>query len=602
MEMTNKEFSAHFSDAFTPEIKAFGFHTLLMEGFDCLIVTDREDKEKAYCTHCKKWVKIPGDTVHTGSPKSIRAAEVREYNRHCCHHGAWGMTEADIELEKAEKERRKAIEKRKRAWCPECHNVYAVYHQWRMNMGQMDGYVSISVFEKSKVQPDAVVLRRIEVERHYGNGDEPVVKDKFVEAERYLFRMGQKTVRQNCIYPKYIRLPYVSYGWKRTLVKKFVKSIYDNAHRISTSMWSDPIKGHYRMNIGSLLDAIKGTPYQYLFNEGRVYLNHYDQYEFKEGYPLHVIGLMDLYSLHPWIELLMKNTMENIVIDHLGGKRFAGAISWRAKSIKSAVKRFTKKDLKDIVEFNKNVERGCSRVQEKALSVLAEFREKAFPKMTLAYAMVIANEERETLDRLIKIAGNLKINIDKAIAYCVKQNKGKGHAVGDWLDYLGQAEKLRMDLSKESNIFPKNLARIHANLSRQIKYQHDKELDEQLKATLATRNKIFRWKGKKYFIRPAESTKELVAEGKTLHHCVGGYAERHAKGETTILFVRDNENPDKPLYTMEVRGSEKEGWHMVQIRAKMNGRPPEEVLKMVKQFMERVNNKGKTKKVRIRVA
>ena len=46
MEMTNKEFSSHFSDKFTPEIKAFAKHTLLKEGFDCLIVTDREDKEK----------------------------------------------------------------------------------------------------------------------------------------------------------------------------------------------------------------------------------------------------------------------------------------------------------------------------------------------------------------------------------------------------------------------------------------------------------------------------------------------------------------------------------------------------------------------------
>ena len=89
-----------------------------------------------------------------------------------------------------------------------------------------------------------------------------------------------------------------------------------------------------------------------------------------------------------------------------------------------------------------------------------------------------------------------------------------------------------------------------------------------------------------------------MAEGKTLHHCVGGYAERHAKGVITILLVRENENPDKPLYTMEVRGSVKEGWHMVQIRGNMNADPPAEVKKIVKRFMEQVNAKGKEGKVR----
>ena len=79
MEMTNKEFSSHFSDTFTPEIKSFGRETLLKEGFDCLIVTDKEDKEKAYCTHCKKWVKIPGDNLHSGSP---RTAWRRERDSH----------------------------------------------------------------------------------------------------------------------------------------------------------------------------------------------------------------------------------------------------------------------------------------------------------------------------------------------------------------------------------------------------------------------------------------------------------------------------------------------------------------------------------------
>ena len=34
---------------------------------------------------------------------------------------------------------------------------------------------------------------------------------------------------------------------------------------------------------------------------------------------------------------------------------------------------------------------------------------------------------------------------------------------------------------------------------------------------------------------------------------MGGYADRMAKGETAILFVRRKTEPDKPYYTMEYR-------------------------------------------------
>ena len=49
---------------------------------------------------------------------------------------------------------------------------------------------------------------------------------------------------------------------------------------------------------------------------------------------------------------------------------------------------------------------------------------------------------------------------------------------------------------------------------------------------------------------------EIAAEGKALKHCVGGYAERHLSGSTTILFLRDRRRPGKPLVTIEMRGKE----------------------------------------------
>ena len=147
MKMSAAEFAGHFANGFTKEIKDFATESILKEGFDCLIVTDREDKEKAFCTHCKKWVKIPGDNLHTGSPRYLREEEKR--NAYYCHAGYGGIPEE-------EHRRRLEIRNRKIKKCPSCGFNFNVYHQWRMDMGQLDGTVSISVWAKSKADPAAV--------------------------------------------------------------------------------------------------------------------------------------------------------------------------------------------------------------------------------------------------------------------------------------------------------------------------------------------------------------------------------------------------------------------------------------------------------------
>lgn len=52
-----------------------------------------------------------------------------------------------------------------------------------------------------------------------------------------------------------------------------------------------------------------------------------------------------------------------------------------------------------------------------------------------------------------------------------------------------------------------------------------------------------------------KSTFDIIAEGKALSHCVGGYADRHAKGVLTILFLRRQEEPNRSLVTIEMRGN-----------------------------------------------
>ena len=48
------------------------------------------------------------------------------------------------------------------------------------------------------------------------------------------------------------------------------------------------------------------------------------------------------------------------------------------------------------------------------------------------------------------------------------------------------------------------------------------------------------------------SAEEIIAEGKTLHHCVGGYAARHVQGKTVILFLRNAKKPMRSFLTIEM--------------------------------------------------
>lgn len=53
---------------------------------------------------------------------------------------------------------------------------------------------------------------------------------------------------------------------------------------------------------------------------------------------------------------------------------------------------------------------------------------------------------------------------------------------------------------------------------------------------------------------PPKTPEEVVIEGIALRHCAKTFVEKIAKGETIIVFIRRKEEPDKPFYTMEIRG------------------------------------------------
>lgn len=148
----------------------------------------------------------------------------------------------------------------------------------------------------------------------------------------------------------------------------------------------------------------------------------------------------------------------------------------------------------------------------------------------------------------------------------------KRNMANDWIEYIGWCKELKYDLDNMFIYMPKNFKKVHDRIAKEYqtlqdkkaaaeKKRREKEIKnkmEQTKAVFVEIMKVnkgntdaFSLKGKGLVLVVPESAEDIKAEGEALHHCVGTYIERIAKGETSIFFIRKKEAPDKPYYTME---------------------------------------------------
>lgn len=154
--------------------------------------------------------------------------------------------------------------------------------------------------------------------------------------------------------------------------------------------------------------------------------------------------------------------------------------------------------------------------------------------------------------------------------------RDKSREVGTLIDYWEMAKKIRMDLDVERVRFPKDLKWSHDNAVRLYNEQKDTEASAlSLEKFRERENALmdYAWEANGILIRPCATEKELRAEGRTLNHCVGTYANGHVQGKTAIFFVRKVETLDVPWFTLQL--DEKE-MKILQNRGENNCDPPED--------------------------
>lgn len=128
---------------------------------------------------------------------------------------------------------------------------------------------------------------------------------------------------------------------------------------------------------------------------------------------------------------------------------------------------------------------------------------------------------------------------------------------------------------------------------REIEQRSQAQRDADLQKRLAKyeeenkkRKKKWEFSNEKFAIVFPMTVPEVRLEGEALHHCVGGYAQRHIQNEATILFLRKEESPDTSFYTIEVTKNGAE-WKVVQVYGACNkwvGNDPEAAVFLYRYF------------------
>jgi len=152
-------------------------------------------------------------------------------------------------------------------------------------------------------------------------------------------------------------------------------------------------------------------------------------------------------------------------------------------------------------------------------------------------------------------------------------------------DYVSMSESLKVDMSRKSIRFPRNIKEAHDLLLprfNQVKHQVDDKKFKQAVKKLYSRMKEYA--NEDYRIVFPALRSDLITEGQTLNHCVGAnrYYENHIAGTRMIFFIRRAKDPEKPFITAEIDMKELK---ILQLYGFGDRSAPPEVRKFANEFL-----------------
>lgn len=257
------------------------------------------------------------------------------------------------------------------------------------------------------------------------------------------------------------------------------------------------------------------------------------------------------------IEMLNKTGFAELVDDLVCGRRKNAKIfNWHADSYKDAFG-LTRQEMQQWRDSGAPIQAIASYKSLRRAGQHPDFAQLA--------AIYCSYSDVQKFFKMARRAGLQPAELHR---YLAKQIRDKQTAHPSWMlgllaDYYDMAQRLGWELgSTEAPWTPRDLRAKHDEAAEEQKLQEIRRRTAELAAkqaaaeeSLARRREKYNAERGGYIIRIADTAEEIQIEGRTLHHCVGGYAERHLADKLTICFIRRAETPSAALYTVEMQGN-----------------------------------------------
>lgn len=306
-------------------------------------------------------------------------------------------------------------------------------------------------------------------------------------------------------------------------------------------MWYSP---HYTfMNMQRLGDTF--LKYSHVKDFNRLLPRRGRGYYSSDGGSTKPMAYLCYYTQYPTLEIALRTggseAARDLIYSHCKNARI---VNWKARN-PLEFWRVTKEEyrategLRDRLSFFRDCRQYFGRLPIGDLALMYKDGER----QVRAFFEILDMLEEERPQRLLK--------------YCNAHSK---EYFGFYKDYLEAAREIGRDLTVHNVRYPKNLRVAHDEAVAARNYMRnektyakwEKKARKYAKSD-AERRMFYDFDEGDFLVRVAKDGAEIVAEGNALHHCVGGYVERHLTCKTTILFLRRKDEPDKPFYTVEMR-------------------------------------------------
>lgn len=185
------------------------------------------------------------------------------------------------------------------------------------------------------------------------------------------------------------------------------------------------------------------------------------------------------------------------------------------------------------------------------------------------------------------------MSFERFANYFSKQKEANGkkklqYSLTLYKDYLSMSESLKVDMSRKSVRFPRNIKEAHdLILPRFNKVKHEVEDGNFKQAVEKLYQGMKEYAKGNYCIVFPSLRSDLITEGQSLNHCVGNdsYYKNHIAGTEMIFFVRMALEPEKPYFTMEIDMRELK---IMQLYGFGDRSVPPEVRKFANEFLRKL--------------